>query len=41
MLFELFWSAQNSKTTTSELVCKIHWCVLAVLRWPCNTDQAE
>lgn len=41
MLFELFWSAQNSKTTTSELVCKIHWCVLPVLHWPCNTDQAE
>lgn len=41
MLFQLFWSAQNRKLTTSELVCKIHQHMWAVWRWPCHAQRVE
>lgn len=40
-LFELFWSAQNRKLNTTELVCKTQWCALAALCWPHDADQAD
>lgn len=41
MLFELFWSAQNRKPTTGELVCKIHRSACAAQPWPCHAQRAE
>lgn len=41
VLFELFWSAQNRKLNTTELVCKTQWCALAALCWPRVADQAD